>query len=493
MIDGFWNRLEEPRNLHAWVKYFLHINVPSAPVCPHHDAPLDYLWHAYHEPAGDAVVWAPRGGGKTRLGAAATVLDLVHKPGVDVRILGGSLEQSVRFWEHLLPDLERLRAYGVFGDRPARVGPGHVVELSNGSTAAAVAQSQRAVRGLHVQKLRCDEVELFDPRVWEAAQFVTRTRPCGDVRVAGCVEAISTLHEPYGLMDAVVERAKGGASPARVIKWCVLDVLEKCPPERDCASCPLWDECRGVAKHKCDGFYAIDDAIRAKQRSSVEKWDAEMLCNRPSVSGCVFPSFDEKVHVAGQLAVGSGQLAGEPAAANRQPPTANPMTLALDFGFRNPFVCLWVAAGDDGVVHVVDEYVQEQRTLEEHLAEIEARRWGKVRRVACDPAGGSRNDQTAESNVALLRRRGYTVRTRASRIADGLELIRCALKPAAGVPRLFVAPHCRRLIKALRSYHYPRGGGELPLKDGEHDHLIDALRYYFVNAQTGGRVEVREY
>ncbi len=44
--------------------------------------------------------------------------------------------------------------------------------MKNGAKAAVLAQSQRAVRGLHVQKLRCDEVEMFDPQVWvENAQF----------------------------------------------------------------------------------------------------------------------------------------------------------------------------------------------------------------------------------------------------------------------------------------------------------------------------------
>jgi hypothetical protein len=33
----------------------------------------------------------------------------------------------------------------------------------------------------------------------------------------------------------------------------------------------------------------------------------------------------------------------------------------------------------------------------------------------------------------------------------------------------------------MQSYRYGAGGGEIPLKDGEHDHFIDALRYHYVN------------
>jgi hypothetical protein len=156
-------------------------------------------------------------------------------------------------------------------------------------------------------------------------------------------------------------------------------------------------------------------------------------------------------------------------------------------------VCLWILRGDGDVAYVLDEYVQPMRTVDEHLPEIEGRPWGKARRIACDPAGAARNEQTAMSNVQLLRARGYVVKFRRSLIMDGLEMIRAALRPAAGEPRLFIHPRCKRLIAALRGYRYAEGGGEVPIKDGEHDHLIDALRYYYVNRASGEGVVSRRY
>ena len=86
------------------------------------------------------------------------------------------------------------------------------------------------------------------------------------------------------------------------------------------------------------------------------------------------------------------------------------------------------------------------------------------------------------------------MKSRGSRIVDGIEMLRTAIQPAWGAPKLFVHPRCQRLIKALGGYHYPRsGGGELPCKDGEHDHLIDALRYYFVNREGIEVVRSRVY
>jgi len=471
--------ISTPDALHAWVKSHLHVSIPRVAICPHHRAPFDYLVTSFFEPSRDQLVWAPRGGGKTRLGAIATLLDLVHKPGCSVRILGGSLDQSLRMWEHLLPDLERLAGDMLEGKRAARR-----VLLSTGSCAAVLTQSQRAVRGLHVNKLRCDEVELFDPKVWEAAQLAVRTsRDTNNVIMAGAIEAVSTLHVPGGLMQRLVDSA--AQTGKQVVRWCLMEVLEHCPDTRDCTTCPLWDDCAGIAKTRCDGFFSIDDAIAMKQRVSQETWDAEMLCRRPSVQGCVFPSFDLHLHV--RDALDPSEIAPVRSSASGEAD----VHLALDFGFANPFVCLWIAE-QGNVMHVIDEYVQSQQTIDAHVTEIQARPW-KSHRIACDPAGSGRSDQTAKSNVDHLRSRGYVVKYRSSRIVEGIEAIRAALRPASGPPRLFIHPRCRHLIVALQSYRYPTGAGEIPLKDGRHDHLIDALRYHVVNRTPRGAHGGRTY
>ena len=462
-----------PDALHAWVRLFTNLHVPRTAVCAGHDAPFDYLVHSYFEPTADVVVWAPRGGGKTRLAAVATLLDLLHKPGAQIRILGGSLEQSLKMWDYLLPDLDRLARKLLMKklrDSSRRV------RLSTGGDAAVLTQSQRAVRGLRVQKLRCDEIELFDPLVWEAAQLATRSQTRGGRVVSGAVEALSTLHATHGLMGRVVANAQ--ANGTRVVRWCLLDVLARCEPDRPCDGCPLWDECGGRAKTACDGFVGVDDAVRMKRRVSLETWQCEMLCQRPSTRGRVFPGFEPLVHVRPWDAGRNGGAE---------------WTLGVDFGFSNPFVALWVARTPDGAAHVVDEHVRSEWALGRHLEEINGRPWPRAARVHCDPAGAGRSGQTAASDVSVLRAAGYAVRHRPSRIAEGLELLRAALRPAAGEPRLFVDPRCRKLVAALESYRYPDAGGELPLKDGLHDHPIDALRYDFVNALAGGAVRVARY
>ncbi len=486
--------LKTPDDLHHWVRLFCNLDIPRTSVCAHHTAPFEYLRRAYFEPSSDQVVHAPRGGGKTRLAAVATLLDLLHKPGIQVRILGGSLEQSMKMWEHLLPDLQGRAPHLM----PDRGGSSRRLTLTNRSSVAVLTQSQRAVRGLRVQKIRCDEVELFKPDIWEAAQLATRSfttnmiakpplatsrRPRGNrhritrlpiMRVSGAIDALSTLHSPSGLMQRVIDDATASGTP--VVRWCILDVLERCPAQRDCGTCELWSECQGRAKTHASGFVTIDDAIRMKRRVSKETWDAEMLCNRPSVRGAVYPNFDPLVHVKEVEATGV-------------------ISLAIDFGFAAPFVCLWVCITGE-TVNVIDEYVQPGRTMDEHLRQIAVRPWPRASYIACDPAGAGQNDQTAASNVQLLRRAGYEVRSRASRIVDGIELIRLALKPAEGPPRLFIHPRCTHLIKSISGYRYPTletGSSELPLKDGTNDHACDALRYWFINQRNYHAVKTRSY
>jgi len=93
--------------LYGWVHRVFGLDVPGVAIAPGSTPPLDYLCHSFFEEPGDAVVWANRGGGKTMLGAAATLLDLIFKPGIQVHVLGGSMEQSRKMHEHMVSLLDR--------------------------------------------------------------------------------------------------------------------------------------------------------------------------------------------------------------------------------------------------------------------------------------------------------------------------------------------------------------------------------------------------
>ncbi|MEM1184147.1 MAG: hypothetical protein AAGI53_04005 [Planctomycetota bacterium] len=495
-------RPSTPGALHAWIAEWLDIRVPTTPLSPGHSAPFDYVKHAFFDggvpsegdglpvvdPKGpDCVVWANRGGGKTFLAAVATLLDLVFKPGIEVRVLGGSLEQAKRMHEHLRMLIEtsdvRAMVEGRVTDKRVR--------LTNGSRAEVLAQSQTSVRGTRVQKLRCDEVELFDPKVWEAAQLVTRSKRCGDVWVPGTIECLSTMHRAHGLMWRLIQdgcsNADGTSGVRQVFKWGVVDVLDACGPEHDCASCALHEECGGRAKARdaqgeTPGYVGVDDAVRLKGRVSEETWRSEMLCERPVRTDLVLPEFERSIHVVPDAARPIGEAL---------------CVCGMDFGIRAPTVVLWGWLSADATLTLFAERVVAGEVLGTHIRAIQrgdgsggvVPAW-----IGIDPAGGQRNMQTGLSDAAQLRRAGLSVRDRRLPTHAGLELVRARLRPASGSSRLFVSARCAKLIESLESYSYPSDRPEAtdPVKDGS-DHAVDALRYLIQNVDAGYSSGVSNY
>jgi hypothetical protein len=478
------------RDLKNYVKVFLGIDVPDKKICREHNSPMDYLWHSFSadftadaRANADAIIWANRAGGKTELAAAATLLDCVFKPGCQIRILGGSGEQSGRMYEYLTGFLRSgpaqpdsvIPTVGGFEEFLAAPALRAKCRFANNSAVEVLTQSATSVRGQHIQKLRCDEVDLFDEDVFAAAKFTTQST----TNLLAAMEMISTMHRPYGLMQKIVSAAPQSDTP--VFKWCVWETIEKCT-DRSCSQCSLWDDCQGKAK-KADGYLKIDDCITQMRRASRAGWEAEMLCKRPSLENVVFDEFDPAKHVQ----------------STDYDPNL-PLYRTLDFGFVNPFVCLWIQVDGAGIVRVIDEYVRSRATIDVHAEEIRSRTAGGEEQVAatfCDPAGKSVNDVTGTSVVRELRALGVVVRFRRSGILEGIELIHRAIRSGDGQSTFVISPRCQRLIEAMQRYHYPEpgstAGGELPLKDGVHDHPIDALRYFFVNYNRTAKTTTRRY
>ncbi len=452
---------EELKN---YIKVFLGIDVPDKKICPEHNSPLEYLWHSFNSdfilpsPAGgDCVIWANRGGGKTEIAAAAALLHSIFKSGCQTRILAGSGEQAGRMYDYLTgfigQGFDCFLAKRILADRCC---------FKNGSAVEVLMQSQTSVRGQHVQKLLCDEVELFDPAVFAAAKFTTISRP----GIIPAMEIISTMHLPYGLMHRIVTDAQKCGTP--VFKWCIWETIEKCT-DRNCSACPLWGDCGGRAK-EANGFLKVDDCITIMKRSSRQLWETEMLCRRPSLESVVFDEFEPSSNVR-QIDYNPNLL----------------LYRAIDFGFVNPFVCLWIQTDGEGNIFVIDEYIRSRAAIQIHAEEIKKRTPCSEEKTAgtfCDPAGES-TDSNGTSAARQLRQLGIQVRYRRSGIIEGIELIRQAIRSADGKRHLFISPRCPRLIEAMQCYHYPEGNfkadKELPLKDGVYDHPIDALRYFFIN------------
>lgn len=495
----------DPDALHRFVRATLEVNIARTPLLPNSTAPFDYLCHAFfegrnfdapvslaglparHDP--DAVVWASRGGGKTFLAAIATLLDLVFKPGIEVHLLAGSVEQGLRMYQHLRSFFEEpCFAQLIDGKLTARA-----VKLTNGSRAVLLAQSETSVRGCRVQKLRCDEVELFDREVWSAAQLVTRSMdlrgPWGR-QVRGAVDALSTMHRPFGLMWELVRQTDDASLPQahpalpeaepararRIFKWSVLDVLEHCPPSRACETCALQNDCRGRAKQRPPeqgGHFGVADAVQLKSRVALPVWTTEMLCDRPNRSDSVFPEFNDRLHICPD---------------NRNTLGTGTWLMGMDFGFRCPAVLLLAHHEPGDILRIVDERIEAECTVQEHLDAVRDLGWPRPAWIGIDPAGMQVSDQTGRSARDILTDAGYRTRQRRCEVHEGLMAVRARLRAADHArPRLLISSRCTRLIEAMMRYHYDveRRESLKPVKDGP-DHAADALRYLITNLDRPG-------
>jgi hypothetical protein len=200
-----------------------------------------------------------------------------------------------------------------------------------------------------------------------------------------------------------------------------------------------------------------------------------------------------------------------------------PLYRALDWGFNNPTVCLWIQTDPSDRVHVISEYYEVLRTHQENaLAILAAERlagYGPVAASYCDPADAAARAEFARQGIATLARR--------TDLQVGLELVRRALKerpddlplgrhePSAraggqGRPGLLVDRRCANTIREFNSYHYHDAPGEGPENElyagirkppattrreepvPVDNHAMDALRYFFVNWQSS-RIEAEPF
>lgn len=175
-----------------------------------------------------------------------------------------------------------------------------------------------------------------------------------------------------------------------------------------------------------------------------------------------------------------------------------PLLRGWDFGRAHP-ACVWSQLGRDGILRVLYSYMGTNVNLFKFaplvISETNARFPGaKVVTDYGDPAGAQETDK-GSSTAILFIEFGITINHRFSYIEEGLKMIEQRLIVREdGNPGLLIDPINKDLIDGFA------GGYELdsqaiaktdavkllsrPKKDGYFDHLMDALRYTFVNLFT---------
>jgi hypothetical protein len=232
---------------------------------------------------------------------------------------------------------------------------------------------------------------------------------------------------------------------------------------------PTWDNNVVFPEGKKDPFL-----IERKRNMSKELYEQEYGAMFTSFEGRVYP-FDRNLDM--------GEFPYNP---------NYPTFCSIDFGYRMP-AALWFQTyivGGLTHINVIDEIVHKQNIKTDEFAEmIKAKRYA-VREYYGDPAGMQAQGQSGLGDIEIFRRNGIhvkSIRDKVSRnIASGITHVRGFIENAQGQRFIHLDKKCMGLAEDLENYRYPESGEGKdlkpdPVKDGRHDHSMDAFRYFFLN------------
>lgn len=173
--------------------------------------------------------------------------------------------------------------------------------------------------------------------------------------------------------------------------------------------------------------------------------------------GAVYDEFDEDIHVFRDYPAGWDSWRG--------------VIRGIDFGYTNPFVCLWGKTDNDGRLWIFRERYVSKVICEDHAKAIRKHKEPVLWTVA---------DHDAEDR-ATLNRHGVQTRAADKRIQAGIDLVKARLRVLPdGKPRLMIHESCKDTIAEFYDYVWPsakegKNDKETPIDD--RNHAMDALRY----------------
>jgi len=149
---------------------------------------------------------------------------------------------------------------------------------------------------------------------------------------------------------------------------------------------------------------------------------------------------------------------------DRPLPESWPRVRGIDFGYTNPFVCLWGAIDEDNRLFIYKEHYRPRMLVKEHAAIINAENHHYLWTVS---------DHDAQDQ-AELKACGIYTRNAQKDVILGIQRTKARLKVQAdNWPRLLINERCINTIKEFSSYRWQeskegRNDKEEPVKENDH-------------------------
>lgn len=193
-------------------------------------------------------------------------------------------------------------------------------------------------------------------------------------------------------------------------------------------------------------------------------YDRYILGKWVNAEGVVYPDFNQDIHVIDPI----------------KPPNDYYTYRSIDFGFQNPFVCLFGFVDNDGRLIIYDEHYEAEQLLAYHADEIK-------RRGRLDSYTISDHDAQDRAELDAL---GIPSAPAQKDVILGLQTVAKRLKiQADGKPRLFVCSNCVNTIREFKIYEWEEARQGKAKKEEPkkiNDHAMDALRYLVMALDNGG-------
>lgn len=224
-----------------------------------------------------------------------------------------------------------------------------------------------------------------------------------------------------------------------------------------------------------------DEIMEVENTLAKEVFDQEYGAEFTSFAGRIYSEFDEAYHVIDH--------------------TFNPdweNYISLDFGFRNPFVCLNIQVDPAENVYVWEEYYERGKITPDHARNLKSLIKWRVDGGYHDPSGSDEagsllqefHDTSTHANSWLknimLSPAPNDWKMGVSRVKEWLKLREPGREGGSPKPKLFIDRRCENTIKEINTYRVKEQGDKVservdpreePRK--KDDHSMDALRYFF--------------
>jgi LAGLIDADG-like domain len=397
----------------------------------------------------------------------------------------------------------------------------------------------------HVPFFVIDEVEVVrDPKAYEEAKMI----PTEYQGKRPITLLTSTRKTSTGLVQQEMEKEfdKKGKRLLHIRHWNLIDVTERCPPERHLPQeqqIPIYvndDQLQAIGedeygklsdvekgKYKqeegfagclknCSIFSACHGNLAIKQRStspllksiehttnqlatvSVPTAQAQLLCKKPSTEGLVYPNFERELHVitASQMAE---KILGFPVPEGLSKEGLISIMqerglicyAGMDFGYTHNFAVVTMFV--DGYRAFVVDVIAEPELLPDGQVKVCTQRikaWDPV--IFADPE--------SPQMIATFRNKGFRMREwmkGPGSVVGGINIVHLRLRPPMSEPLVYFLagdPGVDLLAKRMTKYHWKRDAADrITDKPSDvDDDECDAIRYALMNifAPERGRIQV---